>query len=58
MVGSRTFLSLFQSGQIGKVRIRNRIVMAPVGTTFWANTDEVTERIIDYYAPGQEAVLD
>jgi 2,4-dienoyl-CoA reductase-like NADH-dependent reductase (Old Yellow Enzyme family)/thioredoxin reductase len=32
------------------VRTKNRIVMSPVGTTFWANTGEVTERIIDYYA--------
>jgi len=58
MVGGGTFLSLFQPGQIGKVRIRNRIVMAPVGTAFWGNTGEATERIIDYYAPGREAGLD
>ena len=47
---SRKFLSLFQPGQIGKVRIKNRIVMSPIGTTFWSDTGEVTERIIDYYA--------
>jgi 2,4-dienoyl-CoA reductase-like NADH-dependent reductase (Old Yellow Enzyme family)/thioredoxin reductase len=50
IVVSKSFLSLFQPGQIGKVKTRNRIVMAPVGTTFWSNTGEVTERIIDYYA--------
>ena len=50
MVVSKKFSSLFQPGQIGKVRIRNRIVMSPIGTTFWSDTGEVTERIIDYYA--------
>jgi 2,4-dienoyl-CoA reductase-like NADH-dependent reductase (Old Yellow Enzyme family)/NADPH-dependent 2,4-dienoyl-CoA reductase/sulfur reductase-like enzyme len=49
-VVSTKFPSLFQPGQIGKMRIKNRIVMSPIGTTFWSDTGEVTERIIDYYA--------
>jgi 2,4-dienoyl-CoA reductase-like NADH-dependent reductase (Old Yellow Enzyme family)/thioredoxin reductase len=44
------FPSLFESGQIGKVRIKNRIVMSPVGTTFWGDRGDVTERVIDHYA--------
>lgn len=44
------FRSLFQHGTIGNVTIKNRIVMSPVGTTFWGNTGEVTERVIDHYA--------
>lgn len=47
---SKTFSNLLQPGQIGKIRIRNRIVMSPIGTTFWSGTGEVTERITDYYA--------
>jgi len=58
MVGSRTLLSLFQPGQIGKVRIRNRIVIVPVGTTFWATQTRLRKGLLTVMLPGQEAVLD
>ena len=44
------FHRLFQPGQVGKVTIKNRIVMSPLGTTFWGVNGEVTDRIIDHYA--------
>ncbi len=44
------FPHLLQPGQIGKVKIKNRIVMAPIGTTFWSSKGEVTEKISDHYA--------
>lgn len=50
VAGSKKFPKLFEPGQIGKVTIRNRIVMLPVHITFWTATGEVTERVIDHFA--------
>lgn len=50
MAGSKKFPRLFEPGQIGKVRIKNRIVMLPVHITFWTAAGEVTERVIDHFA--------
>jgi len=50
MAGSKKFPGLFEPGQIGKVRIKNRIVMLPVHISFWTATGEVTERVIDHFA--------
>jgi 2,4-dienoyl-CoA reductase-like NADH-dependent reductase (Old Yellow Enzyme family)/thioredoxin reductase len=50
MVESRRFARLFAPGQLGTVKIKNRIVMSPVGTTFWGGNGEVTEKVIDHYA--------
>lgn len=41
---------LFQPGHIGKVEIRNRLVMAPMATNYAGENGEVTDRMIRYYA--------
>ncbi len=43
------FSYLFQPIRIGTLELKNRIVMAPMGTTFWGVNGEVTDRVIDYY---------
>jgi 2,4-dienoyl-CoA reductase-like NADH-dependent reductase (Old Yellow Enzyme family)/thioredoxin reductase len=43
------FTKLFQPGVIGGVQIRNRIVMAPMGTHFAEADGSVGERVINYY---------
>jgi len=40
---------LFQPGHIGELELRNRIVMAPMGTNYAAEDGHITERIKDYY---------
>lgn len=40
---------LFEPAKIGKIPIRNRIVMAPMTTNFATNTGEVTQRLKNYY---------
>jgi 2,4-dienoyl-CoA reductase-like NADH-dependent reductase (Old Yellow Enzyme family)/thioredoxin reductase len=44
------FKRLFEQGSIGDVSIKNRIVMAPIGNSFWGHNGEVTEKLIDLYA--------
>jgi 2,4-dienoyl-CoA reductase-like NADH-dependent reductase (Old Yellow Enzyme family)/thioredoxin reductase len=41
---------LFEPGRIGKIQIKNRLVMPPMATNFAGPFGEVTERIIRYYA--------
>lgn len=41
---------LFEAGLIGKMRVKNRIVMPPMATNFAGPFGEVTERLIKYYA--------
>lgn len=44
------FARLFESGRIGKLQLKNRIILAPV-LTLYANEDgSVSEQMIDYYA--------
>jgi len=43
------FQNLFSPGHIGKVEIRNRIVMPPMATNFAAAEGAVTDRHIAYY---------
>lgn len=44
-------MKLFQPGKIGRVTIKNRIVMCPMGTGSLADVDGgFSRRIIDYYA--------
>lgn len=45
-----TFLNLFSKGKIGKVEMRNRIVMLPMSTNFPNENGGVTNELIDYYA--------
>lgn len=47
---SRYFPKLFEPGQIANVKLKNRIVMLPMGTAFAGINGEVTHRTIDHYA--------
>jgi len=44
------FPKLFTPGEIGKVKIRNRIVMSPMGMHFAGINGEVTDKTIGHYA--------
>ncbi|HEY86660.1 MAG TPA: FAD-dependent oxidoreductase [Dehalococcoidia bacterium] len=43
------FKKLLEPGRIGQLELRNRIVMAPMGTNFATRDGYVTERIKNYY---------
>jgi 2,4-dienoyl-CoA reductase-like NADH-dependent reductase (Old Yellow Enzyme family)/thioredoxin reductase len=43
------FPKLFESGIIGKLQIKNRMIMAPMGTHFAEEDGSVGDRLIDYY---------
>jgi 2,4-dienoyl-CoA reductase-like NADH-dependent reductase (Old Yellow Enzyme family) len=45
----KNFGKLFERGEIGKMALRNRIVMAAMVTNFAGLNGEVTDRMIDYY---------
>lgn len=45
----RVFSKLFEPGRIGKVKIRNRIVMLPMGAYFPGPTGEMSDRTRAYY---------
>ncbi|MFH1350085.1 MAG: FAD-dependent oxidoreductase [Pseudomonadota bacterium] len=40
---------LFEPTRIGKVKLKNRLVMLPMGTAFAALSGEVTQRTMDHY---------
>lgn len=40
---------LFMPIKIGKMKLKNRIIMAPMATNFAANDGSVTDRMLDYY---------
>ena len=40
---------LFQPCSIGKMQLKNRLVMPPMGNNFSAEDGSVTPRLIDYY---------
>ena len=42
-------MKLFEPIQIGSMKLRNRIVMPPMTTSFANETGAVTERLVDYY---------
>ncbi|MDD4877109.1 MAG: hypothetical protein PHQ86_08295, partial [Dehalococcoidales bacterium] len=44
-----TFRSLSQPGWIGKMSLRNRIVMPAMATEFSTQEGYITERLKDYY---------
>ncbi|MDO5037769.1 MAG: FAD-dependent oxidoreductase [Tissierellia bacterium] len=44
-----TFEKLFEVGQIGSLKVKNRIVMPPMGTGLAGLSGEVTEDLIRYY---------
>jgi len=43
------FNKLLEPGHIGQLELRNRIIMAPMGTNFATREGYVTERLKDYY---------
>lgn len=43
------FPELFKPGYIGRLRLKNRIVMAPMATQFASDTGAVTPRLVDHY---------
>ncbi len=47
---SKSYPSLFTEGKIGKVKIKNRIVMTPMGTGHCGPDSRVTQELIDFYA--------
>ena len=49
IVHSKEFPNIFREGRIGKVKIRNRIVMSPMMTHFGGIMGEVTQQTIDHY---------
>src|SRR5512139_2640957 len=46
----KQFKRLLEVGQIGKLTVKNRMVMAPMVTWFAGDRGEVTQRMVDYYA--------
>lgn len=49
-MGNRTpFPKLFEPATIEKLKLKNRIVMLPMGTAYATPSGEVTQRTIDYY---------
>ena len=50
MLSAKDFPNLFREGRIGKVKIRNRIVMSPMMVHFGGIMGEVTQQTIDHYA--------
>ena len=44
------FMKLFEPGSIGKLKLRNRIVLAPIATNLAGPDALYTQRQIDYYA--------
>ncbi len=49
MLSNTRFANLFREGRIGKVKIRNRIVMSPMLAHFGGVMGEVTQQTIDHY---------
>ena len=41
--------NIFEPGKIGRMEVKNRIVMAPMGTHASDRDGFVTDRMIDYY---------
>jgi 2,4-dienoyl-CoA reductase-like NADH-dependent reductase (Old Yellow Enzyme family)/thioredoxin reductase len=47
---NNNYPNLFSEGQIGKKKIRNRIVMSPMGTGHSGSDHRMTQELIDFYA--------
>lgn len=50
MKENQYFPNLFKAGYIGKLRIKNRLVMLPMARVFAGFNGEVTQKTVDYYA--------
>lgn len=44
-----SYKKLFSPGKIGKLTLKNRVIMGPTETLYASAFGEVTEPIIDYY---------
>lgn len=49
MESNEFFPKLFQPAKIGSVKLKNRIVMLPMGTAYASRDGEVTQQTIDYF---------
>ena len=47
----KKFSALFQPGNIGKMRLDNRLIMAPLGTVLLDSEGGITDYLLDYYRP-------
>jgi 2,4-dienoyl-CoA reductase-like NADH-dependent reductase (Old Yellow Enzyme family)/thioredoxin reductase len=47
----KAYSALFQPGYIGKMRLENRLIMAPLGTVLLDSEGGVTDNLLDYYRP-------
>ena len=45
-----SYKKLFEKGRIGRITIKNRCVMMPMGTVYADKDGIATDRIIEYYA--------
>ena len=43
------YKNLLSPGRIGSMQVKNRMVMAPMGTNFGGSDGHVTDRMIRYY---------
>lgn len=46
-----SYKALFQTGNIGKLKLKNRLIMAPLGTVLVDSEGAVTDALCDYYRP-------
>ncbi len=44
-----SYKKLFEKGRIGRITIKNRCVMMPMGTVYADKDGIATDRIIEYY---------
>jgi len=48
--GNQNHKKIFESASIGSLQVKNRLIMAPMGTRLSSEVGGVTQRQIDYYA--------
>lgn len=49
MSNNSSFPKLFEQASIGKLKLKNRLIMLPMGTGYASAAGEVTQRTIDHY---------
>lgn len=47
----KKYSALFQPGDIGKMHLENRLIMAPLGTVLLDSEGGITDNLLDYYRP-------
>ena len=48
-VKKEKFSRIFEAGSLGSLKVKNRLIMAPMGTRLASEMGGVTQRLIDYY---------